>query len=76
MLQNLINHPELNGKPARVVSYDAETQLYAISVATPRGYWHAKEDKLKPLDPPREPDDFKELRDRPSFRPTNVGPIG
>jgi hypothetical protein len=75
MLQNLINHPELNGKPARVVSYDAETQLYAISVATPRGYWHAKEDKLKPLDPPREPDDFKSCGIDPASGQPTLDPL-
>ena len=58
ILQNLQTNHDLNGKPARVINYDAETQRYAISIATPRGFWWAKEAHLKALDPPRERDDF------------------
>ena len=57
-LQNLQTHSELNGKPARIVNYDDDTNRYSISVASPRGYWWASEDKLKPIDPPSKPDDY------------------
>jgi hypothetical protein len=50
---------ELNNKPARVVSFDSETNKYTISLANPRGYWYATEDKLKSIDPPPAKDDFK-----------------
>jgi hypothetical protein len=59
VLQNLKTHAELNSKPARVVSFDIETNKYTISVANPRGYWYATEDKLKSIDPPPAKDDFK-----------------
>ena len=59
VLQNLITHVELNNKPARVVLFDAATNKYTISVANPRGYWYATEDKLKSIDPPPTKDDFK-----------------
>jgi hypothetical protein len=59
VLQNLQTQAELNNKPARVVSYDDEKQKYIISVANPRGYWYATEDKLKSIDPPPTKDDFK-----------------
>ena len=59
ILQNLKTHAELNSKPARVVSFDSETNKYTISVANPRGYWYATEDKLKSIDPPPAKDDFK-----------------
>ncbi len=59
VLQNLKTHAELNNKPARVVSFDSETNKYTISLANPRGYWYADEDKLKSIDPPPAKDDFK-----------------
>jgi len=59
VLQNLMTHAELNNKPARVVSFDSETNKYTISVANPRGYWYAAEDKLKSIDPPPTKDDYR-----------------
>ena len=58
ILQNLVTNQDLNGKPARVVNYDDEQKRYAISIATPRGFWWAKEAHLKALDPPRQRDDY------------------
>jgi hypothetical protein len=50
MLQNLVTHSDLNNRPARVVDYKDELGKYVISVANPRGYWYATEDKLKSID--------------------------
>ena len=58
VLQNLNTQFELNGKAARIVSYDDETEKYVVSIAEPLGYWYAREDKLKSLDPPPEKDDY------------------
>lgn len=58
ILHNLVDDTELNGKPGRVVTYDAERNRYAISTAKPRGYWLVKEANLKALDPPRERGDY------------------
>ncbi len=57
-LQNLVTHSELNDKPARVVDYKEELGKYVISLASPRGYWYATEDKLKSIDPKPTKDDF------------------
>jgi hypothetical protein len=71
LLQNLVTNHDLNGKPARVVNYDEDTKRYAISIATPRGFWWAKETHLKALDPPRERDDYVACGiDRESGQPT------
>jgi hypothetical protein len=45
-----VNHTDLNGVPARILSYDDEKQLYTISVSKPRGYWHVQEKYLRALD--------------------------
>jgi hypothetical protein len=58
MLQNLVTHSDLNNRPARVVDYKDELGKYVISVANPRGYWFATEDKLKSIDPKPTKDDF------------------
>jgi len=58
ILQNLVNHSELNSKPARVVAFDENTHKYAVSIANPRGYWWASEDKLATIDPAPAKDDF------------------
>ena len=59
VLQNLVNFSELNNKPARVVTYDATIHKYVVSLASPRGYWYASEDKLKSIDPLPQKDDFQ-----------------
>ena len=58
ILHNLVDDTELNGKPGRIVNYDAERNRYAIATAKPRGYWLVKEANLKALDPPRDRDDY------------------
>jgi hypothetical protein len=58
ILQNLVNHSEFNSKPARVVAFDETTHKYAVSIANPRGYWWASEDKLASIDPAPTATDF------------------
>ena len=59
VLQNLVNFSELNNKPARIVTYDERIHKYVVSLASPRGYWYASEDKLKSIDPLPQKDDFQ-----------------
>jgi len=62
---------ELNDKPVRIVNYDEDTGKYAISIASPRGYWWCERDKLKTIDPPAAPDDYAACGiDQPSGQPT------
>ncbi len=71
ILQNLVTHCELNSKPARIVAYDETTSKYAISIASPRGYWWASEDKLASIDPAPTHDDFAACGiDRSTGQPT------
>ena len=58
LLQGLVNHADLNNRPARIINYDDETHRYAISVAEPRGFWWAQEENMKSIDPPRAKDDY------------------
>ena len=58
LLHNLVTDIELDGKPARIINFDAPSNRYAISTAKPRGYWFVKETNLRALDPPREKDDY------------------
>lgn len=39
MLKGLRNHAELNGLPARIMSFDEEKGKYIISLSKPRGFW-------------------------------------
>ena len=75
VLKNLINHHELNGKPARVVNYDEQTMLYAVSLASPKGYWWASDDKLKSIDPLPAKDDFKACGIDPSSGQPTLDPL-
>ena len=58
ILQNLVTHSELNDKPARIIEFKEDTGKYVVSVANPRGYWYATEDKLKSIDPKPTKDDY------------------
>jgi hypothetical protein len=53
IIKDLVNHVELNGVPARIMSFDDVTLKYSISVSKPRGYWLIAEKFLKPVDSPR-----------------------
>jgi len=75
VLKNLINQHELNGKPARVVNYDEETMLYAVSLENPRGYWWASDDKLKSIDPLPSKDDYKACGIDPSTGQPTLDPL-
>ena len=75
ILQNLITHSELNDKPARIVAYDEETSKYAISIANPRGYWWASEDKFKTIDPLPTKDDFRSCGIDPSTGQPTLDPL-
>jgi len=50
LIKGLVNHVDLNGVPARILSYDEDSRKYTISVAKPRGYWLIAETFLKSLD--------------------------
>jgi hypothetical protein len=50
LLKGLVTHAELNGLPARVMSFDEEKKKYVISVSRPRGYWLCNEEYLRPID--------------------------
>jgi len=51
MLKDLKNHSELNGLPARVMSFDDEKNKYIISLSKPRGFWLCDEMFLQTLEP-------------------------
>ena len=74
-LQNLQTHADLNGKPARIVNFDDANGKYAISVAVPRGYWWASEDKLKAIDPRPAPDDFASCGIDPASGQPTLDPL-
>ena len=50
LIKGLVNHNNLNGLPARIMSFDRDTSLYTISVSKPRGYWLIAEKFLCPVD--------------------------
>jgi hypothetical protein len=58
ILRDLVTHVDMNNTPARIVDYDNELNKYVISVSKPLGYWYAKENNLKSIDPVPEKDDF------------------
>jgi hypothetical protein len=51
MFKNLQNHANLNGVPARVMSFDEEVGKYIVSVSKPRGFWYVDEKFLQSLEP-------------------------
>ncbi len=50
LLTGLVNHADLNGTPARIMSYDSESNKYTISIAKPRGYWLIQEQFMKAIE--------------------------
>lgn len=65
LLKDLVNHAELNGVPARVMSYDEDTSKYTISISKPRGYWIIDEKFMQSIEQPK--------KNKADLGPTDLG---